>query len=302
MGNSVALTLLGVLLLPLPSAGQTEGRLPLVLELPASTRALALGDAYMMDAGDADALFYHPALLASAEGFGVDIQTWGEASVVSAVAATPWYGGGVALGLQVMQYGLPASGEPPPGRDHLFQPGEVPASERVVSLGFGRAMGDFQWGVTGKLAEERVGNSRDAFTLLDIGVAHGLGPFQVGLTYQGLSAGGDDEGWSRPARLTLAAGHYGEPIGIFDLGGAAAVSRRVDGEVLMGVGLEVGYWPVTGRTFLGRVGVQRVPEGEGSPLSFGLAFWGDTIALEWAFRPFGGDVDGGTHSFGLRWR
>jgi hypothetical protein len=301
MGNSVPPILLGLFLLPLPGMGQTAGRLPRVLELPASARALALGNAYMTDTRDADALFYHPGLLADAEGYSLEVQTWREASAASAAFATPWHGFGVALGLQVLQFGLPSSDEAPSGQDHLFRPGEVPASERVASLGFGRAVGGFRWGLTGKLAEERVGASRDAFTLLDIGVARELGPFQLGLTYQGLSGGGD-RGWKQPARLTLAAGRYGEPVGIFDLGASAAVSRRGDGEVLAGVGLEVAYWPVNGRTFLGRMGLQRVPDGDGSPVSFGLAFWGDTIALEWAFRPFGGEVGGGTHRFGLRWR
>jgi hypothetical protein len=66
------------------------------------------------------------------------------------------------------------------------------------------------------------------------------------------------------------------------------------------MGLQVGYWPINGRTFVGRVGVQRVPEGAGSPLTLGVAYWGDDLALEWAYRSFG-DV-GGTHRFTVRWR
>ena len=49
---------------------QNTGTLPRVLQLPASTHAMALGNAYMMNAGHADAIFYHPALLVGASGFG----------------------------------------------------------------------------------------------------------------------------------------------------------------------------------------------------------------------------------------
>jgi hypothetical protein len=302
MRIAAPLMLFAATLMPLPSMGQTEGHLPRVLELPASTRAMALGNAYMMDAERADALFYHPALLAGAEGFGLDVQTWGEASAASAAVASPWQGGGVALGLQVLQFGLPSSGDAPGGPDHLFEAGDIPASERIMSLGFGRAQGSWRWGVVGRVAEERVGTSRDAYVLLDVGLAHEVGPVQIGLTYQGLNGGSDSGGWEPPPRLTLGAGHYGHPVGILDAGVSAAVSRRVDGEVLVGGGLEIGYWPIDGRTFLARVGLRRVPQGEGSPVSLGLAFWGDAIALEWAYRPFGGDVGDGTHRFGVSWR
>jgi hypothetical protein len=73
-------------------------------------------------------------------------------------------------------------------------------------------------------------------------------------------------------------------------------------EVIPGGGLEVGYWPVRGRTFVARAGVRRVPEGEGSPFSAGLAFWGDDLVVEWAWRPFGDPVDEATHRFSVGWR
>jgi hypothetical protein len=275
------------------------------LEVPASTRALALGDAYMMDARHADAVFYHPALLADASGFGVEVQTWSpSASSASAAAGTPWLGGGIAVGLQAMQYGLAGPEGPPAGQDHLFDSGGTPVSERVVSVGYGRSVYGIQLGAVGKLAEERVGTVRDAFALVDLGMATDLGPLRVGLTYQGLGTSAEEDlgERDRPGRLTLAAGGYGQPVGIFDLGLTGAITRRTDGELLAGAGLEVGYWPINGRTFVGRIGVRNVPDGAGSPLSVGFAYWGDSVMLEWAYRAFGGDLDEGTHRFGVRWR
>ena len=82
-------------------AAQNAGTLPRVLQLPASTRAMALGDAYMMDARHADAVFYHPALLTDASGFGLDVQRWGANSSSTTVsAARQWFGGGVGTNTQ----------------------------------------------------------------------------------------------------------------------------------------------------------------------------------------------------------
>jgi hypothetical protein len=65
----------------------------------------------------------------------------------------------------------------------------------------------------------------------------------------------------------------------------------------------VGYWPVRGRTFVGRLGAQVVPEGsDASPFTFGFAFWGDDLVVEWAFQPFDGAPESGTHRFSIGWR
>ncbi|MGY8779079.1 MAG: hypothetical protein ACKVIN_13285, partial [Longimicrobiales bacterium] len=94
----------------------------------------------------------------------------------------------------------------------------------------------------------------------------------------------------------------GQQVGIFDLGYAANLGFG-DDAVTYGGGVEIGYWPVQGRTFVARAGFQSVPgDSEAKPFTTGLAFWGDEIMIEWAFRPFGGADEGGSHRFGLRWR
>jgi hypothetical protein len=287
-------------------SGQSGGRLPRVLEVPASTRAMALGDAFMMGSGHADAIFYHPALLADASGFGLDIENWTEtATAATASAAMPWLGGGIGIGLQTLQYDVGAEGAArlPPGQDVLFSGGTAHTSERVASVGYARRAFGIRFGVVGKLVEERVEAARDATAAVDVGAATDVGPLTVGLTAANL---GPDMAFSGettplPTRVTLGAGAYGRPLGPLDVGMAAALTRRDDGTLLAGAGVELGYWPVVGRTFVARFGVQRVPEGEGSPLTVGLAFWGDDLVLEWAYRDFGG-LGAGTHRFGVRWR
>lgn len=304
--NSGLIVFVAAVLLPASASAQSGGRVPRVLELPSSSRAMALGDAYMMDAGYSDAVFYHPGLIQGASGFGLDVQTWsGGATAATVSAATPWFGGSVAVGLQTLQYGAPATTVQslPGGQDLLFQLGPNPTSERVASVGYGRRMFGVRLGMVGKLIEERVSGERDATAAVDVGAATSLGSFTVGLSAQNL---GPDMGFASgtvplPSRITLGLGAYGRQVGPLDMGLSGAVTRRDDGEFVAGAGLEVGYWPVIGRTFVGRIGVHRVPEGTGSPFTFGFAYWGDSLVLEWAYERFA-DLGEATHRFGVRWR
>ena len=306
MRHSLRLTLAYCVLFTANAAAQTAGALPRVLELPASTRAMALGDTYMMNARHADALFYHPALLTDASGFGLDLQRWGAHSSSSTLsAARQWLGVGIGVGLQTLQYGAPAEGfdAAPGGQDHLFTLGASPVSERIATVGIARELFGIDIGIATKLMEERVGAARDSGLLFDFGVSTDVGPLTAGLTYRNvgsdLSVGGSD--MARPDALTLGVGAYGEQLGILDIGVTGALTYVGERAIPSG-GIEIAYWPLRGRTFVARIGTRRVPEGDASPLSLGFAFWGDNITLEWAFQPV--DVDGasGTHRFGLRWR
>ena len=287
-------------------SAQTAATLPRVLEVPASTRAMALGDAYMMNANHADVIFYHPAMLTSARGFGLDYQRWGTASsATTASAAMAWFGGGIGVGLQSLQFGAPDTGVGglPGGQDHLFDLGPTAVSERVASVGYAREIMGIDVGVTTKLVEERYAGGRDATVLFDTGIATTLGPLTAGLTYQNLGKdlrlGGVDA--TRPDKLSLGLGAYGRQIGILDYGVTGALAY-VGEEVIPAAGVEIGYWPIRGRTFVGRIGVRRVPAGDANPMSFGAAYWGDNIVLEWAFQPVDALDSAGTHRFGVRWR
>jgi len=91
------------------------------------------------------------------------------------------------------------------------------------------------------------------------------------------------------------------PVGPLDLAASGGLSYRRKGELVPSVGLEVAYWPVTGRTFVGRVGFRHLPrEQSASPVTFGGAFIGDAIVLEYAFEGF--DSGSGSHRFGIGWR
>lgn len=297
-------------LAPATLTAQTGGVLPKATQLSGSTRAMALGDSYQPGSGHADAIFYHPALLAGAGGFGLDAQRWsGEGSAAAASAAVQWLGGTIGIGLRSLQYGAfgTAALAAPAGQDHLFLAGPVPVSERIATLAYARALPffdlDIDLGVSVDLVDERVGPSSHRVTLFDVGLAREVGPVELALTAHDVGEKPIFDAGDEPALVTLGVGGYGRQVGPVDVGVAGHVGLDREEEVRYGAGVEVGYWPVQGRTFVARFGFQDVPDGsDASHFTTGFAFWGDDVTVEWAFRPVSDEDEGGTHRFGVRWR
>lgn len=284
---------------PASVAGQ-DGFVRLGPDIPTSTRALALGGAYMMDGEQSDAVFQHPELLRGSTGMSLNFQRWGDAaSATSASAASSWFGGdvGVAIGLQSMQHtqsSLDGTGGLLP-QDGLFVDAGTQISERIASVGLARAMAEIEWGLALRLTEVRVGDiGNDTDVALTFGAAREVGPVTVGVAYRDILRSVSD--------LTIGVGAYGWELGILDVG----VSARLEGfdeDVRYGGGVELGYWPIRGRTFVARIGAQNVPDGSAArPLTLGFAYWGDALVLEWGYQPFEGAPESGTHRFSVGWR
>jgi len=60
-----------------PCGAQSDGNAPLLLELPASTRALGIGGAFVLSVSESDALFHNQGALVGEEGVGVSVQRYG---------------------------------------------------------------------------------------------------------------------------------------------------------------------------------------------------------------------------------
>ena len=135
-----------------------------------------------------------------------------------------------------------------------------------------------------------------------MGLAKDVGDVTIGLAAQNLGTGLhiDSSNLPLPHRITLGASLQSQQVGPLDLVATAAVSRRRDAQIVPASGVEISYWPIRGRTFIGRVGIRRVPNGGASAISFGAAFTGDAITVEYAFQEF--DGSGAAHRVGLRWR
>lgn len=104
-----------------------------------------------------------------------------------------------------------------------------------------------------------------------------------------------------PTRFTLGASSRSAPVGPLDVAFSSSLSYRLEGDVVPALGLELGYWPVTGRTFVGRIGYRYLSNDFSAiPFTFGGAFLGDDIALEYAFQAY--DTGDPSHSFSIGWR
>jgi hypothetical protein len=101
--------------------------------------------------------------------------------------------------------------------------------------------------------------------------------------------------WVMAGAATRAA-----PVGPLDISGAFAATL-VDGDRLeAGGGLEFGWWPVQGRTLVGRVGLGGSRIRGASQPSLGAAFLGDSFTVEYAWREVSGGR--GLHGVTLRFR
>jgi hypothetical protein len=291
---------------------QTRDRGPIILQAPASTRALALGNSFALGYQDSDAIFYQPGLLSNAQGFGGSVQRYGSSSTLTTLSAgRSWLSGGVALGIQHLSFGADAMDllseknrlGLPADIGSLRENGARAVSELVVSAGYGRTLKGVRMGVLGKLIEERIGRQKSSTGALDFGVSASPGPLTLGFAVQNLGPGLTfrDEDHPLPLRYSLGASTRRAPLGPLDLAASGAVTYTVDGDVIPSMGVEVAYWPVTGRTFVGRVGFRHLPELQsGSPITFGGAFLGDDIILDYAYEGF--DSGSPSHRFGIGWR
>jgi hypothetical protein len=280
---------------------QSDRFAPLVLQLPASTRALAMGDADVAGR-DNDVIFYNPSRLGLTPGLGAAAERYRSASTLGVVSANAaFWTGGVGVGVQMLDYGAPAAGYPAP-IGGLVTRGPLAASSLAATLGIAAQFFGIRWGVAGKYVEERLPSARARLGAADVGASADVGPVTVGLAAQNL---GDDGaiGGSRvqlPRRVTAGLAGGGLPVGPFDLAVAAAVSVLRNGYVTPAAGIELGYTPLDGYTFAARVGARRTERGAQSPLTLGAGISVDRVALDYAYERFGGR--GGAHRVGVRIR
>ena len=297
------LILLGILL-PASARGQLPAIPPVVLSLPASTRALGMGDAYVALTGDPDLIFYNPAQLTAARGIGIGAHRFGDATTHVALSAVANLApGGIGIGVLFLDqatsaasYASMAAG----GESALLDRGGALATGAVAMVGYGRTIKGIRLGVAGKAILQEMANERDATLAADVGVARGS-MFQVALVGQNLGPGIrlDDARVALPHRVTLGAGAPRLEVGPLDVAAGLSASYLKDGSFGGSAGAELSYMPLDGFTFNGRFGVRSFEE-DGTRPTLGAGFTGERFSIDYAFHPIGGDGSG--HRIGVRWR
>jgi hypothetical protein len=278
----------------------------MVLDLPASTRALGMGTAYFLAGNESDLLFANPALLTDATGFQISGSTWGlESFAGRASGAGEWLGGGLGFGLRVLEYGATSDRSEVVAGDEgqLLGEGRFGAGQLAATLGYGREFGPVKVGASGHLIRDRLSSSGSTTAAFDVGVATELFDVTVGLSAQNLGPRMDLAGESipLPQRFSLGASSPRAWVGPLDIAGTAAVTYRVDGTWIPAAGVEVAWWPIVGRTIVGRAGYRHVPDGSmARSWTAGGALEGDRISFEYAYQGYE-DFEA-AHHLGIRLR
>ncbi len=276
----------------------------LVLEAPAGIEAAAFGNAPYLLGGGAELIFYAPALIDRAAGMAAGLQRYGSEGTLVTLAGTGSVGlGDLAAGLRYLRYNTERLPGAPDLQFPAATPDGPPLTEFVASLGHARELfGAVGAGVVATYLEYQFVSRTERTALLDFGLAREFGPTMVSLTARNLGPNLKLRGreLTIPTQFTLGISTESFEVGELDMFLTSQIARRRDGEIVPAGGVEVSYWPVQGYTFRLRAGLQRVVEDRRSPFTFGFAFTGDALTLEYAFQAF--DADGNAHRFGLSFR
>jgi hypothetical protein len=284
---------------------QAQARAPMVLTLPASTRAAAMGDAFGISLVDSDAVFYNAAFNDRLRGAGVSMTRYGDRSTLYTLSAgTDWLGGAIGFGVQSLDYDAGAGGvRDPSTADYLFGDGGADADERVLALVYGRRIKGVRLALAAKHFEQHVPGEQQRLLLGDFATSFTWRFLSIGAAVQNLGSpdyelGGDTLDVPLRGLLNLATVRS-YPVGALDIAGSAALAYGREGELSPAAGVELSYYPVTGRTFFVRAGVRR-PQDGGQPFTLGGGFAGDKIILDYALEPY--EEGRRAHRFGVKWR
>lgn len=277
---------------------------PLVLRVPASARALSLGDVGLVS-NDADALFYNPALLFNARGMAVSMQRYGSFGTAGALANVTSVGSlNIGVGVQILDWSaLPLSYREITrlGATVLSDSGGVPATSLAATLGVARVIRGHRIGVSAKYVTDRFGATDDGTVAFDVGMmGPSFGPgnltFVVQNIGQGLRIGGAE------GKLPTRAGAgWGGSRGFeeFDVGYQTQLTVDRDGFVRPAGGVEVAYVPIEGVSFVARTGLRLPRETNESLATGGLGITLDRFSLDYAIEPFRGG-HAVSHRLGIR--
>jgi hypothetical protein len=161
----------------------SETHAAVLLTLPSSSRALALGESWSAIADDESALFYNPAQLARVRGLGVGVslQNYVASTTLGAFAvAVPLTHGTVGFGLQLLDYGsadeiVPEDGSG--GQVGTPTGSTVTAQDMAFTLGYGIAFGsrhELRVGAAIEYARQQVASYSGGAVAGDFGAAYSL--------------------------------------------------------------------------------------------------------------------------------
>ncbi|MEP6998978.1 MAG: hypothetical protein ABI969_00770 [bacterium] len=293
--------LLTVLMVAPIAHAQAPAAGPLVLLLPANTRAAAMGNAWVAGR-DESSVFYNPAQINPTNGFGGRVVRYGSGGTLGTLAnavVVNWLT--LGWGVQAVEFKAPLAAAYPFAPAVITQDGSRDAQSLVLAGGGSFLVKKFRAGIGVKYAEDRVDASvfspsiRKSLLLGDVGVSHSLFSGTAALAVQNF---GDDSRVALPIQTTLGWTRQLQTQQ-FDLAFAAQIlehNRWVGG----GAGIEAGYGWIEGWSAALRAGARRPETVAQRPVSLGGALNADHLALDYALEFFEGSRY--AHHISIRWR
>jgi hypothetical protein len=284
---------------------------PLVLLLPASTRAAGMGNAWVAGR-DETSVFYNPAQINPTTGFGGRVVRYGSGGTLGTLAnalTINWLT--LGWGVQVIDFKANATSPYPYAPTEMAKRGTRDAQSLEVAAGGNFLIKKFRAGIGLKYAEDRVEAAinpiagaplsyiapaiRKGAVLGDVGVSHSLLSGTAALAVQNI---GDDRGVKLPIQTTLGWMRQMQAQQL-DLAFATQVSLRRDW-LGAGGGIEAGYGWIEGWSAALRAGAHRPETAAQKPIAMGATLNADHLSLDYALEFFEGSRY--AHHLSLRWR
>lgn len=286
---------------------------PVILTLPGSTRALALGNSYTVGSTDADAIFYNPVLLLSARGLSMSLQRYGSDGTLATFGSAIDLN--LGIGIQVLDYLDPSFASRPASGFPLDVATGEPAGQAVFTAGYARVVKKIRVGVAAKRAQHWGGSISDGVWAFDVGTQINPMPWLF-VAVAGRNLGSDFD-WDQPVTYELArevalnVATRTQVVGELDVSLAAHINHDLREDLSGGLGVEASYWPFSGLTFAARAGARfglqefANPRLNGATIESGRFTAGGGVSwqrltLDYAWEPFTGATD--AHRIGLRVR
>ncbi len=295
-----------------PAWAQAPPVAPLILQMPATARTMALGDAWVTGR-DSEVIFYNPAqIIGATRTFGVTFGRPGPGS--SSLAAASSYAAGkysltLGWGLRFLDFNVDPAASYPYTPDDLLTKGTADGQSLLATFGGAIVYKNFRIGGAAKFLSEHVASmpgdpifaavSQHAW-VADVGVARNLWGGVAAFSAQNL---GRTEAVDATTLVTprqfLAGYSIGRSVGPLDLSAVGQVTMRKDWWSPAG-GLEVGYSWIEGYNVAVRVGARRPFTALEEPITLGAALTADRLTVEYGVQFFDGTHP--SHMVTVRWR
>lgn len=303
---------------PPAAAAQAPETGPVLLRLPTSARAAALGSAWVAGR-DEDVVFHNPAqLIGVRPSFAVSLARYAPGSAGASVASV--YAGGpwsltIGWGAQALSHSARMDARYPFTPDEVATGGQADAFSGLAAVGAAIVVKGFRVGLTGKYAADQISlphplpspldhappppGRHDAF-FLDAGLARNMLAGVVAVAVQNIGATQRVAGQTLASPLQTSVGwSTARPVGELDVGIAGQLTVR-DDWVSPAAGIEAGYAWIEGFSAGVRLGVRRPDNDAERPLAVGATFTGDRLTLDYALQLFEGVSN--VHRVTVRWR